>query len=59
MLESEHAAEQFINLLPEREQEIIQGYIDNLIDMFNTDEPFLYQQGIFDGIKVMKIISTL
>lgn len=42
MLKSEHAVEQFISLLPKRDQDLIQGYIDSLINMFNTDEPFLY-----------------
>lgn len=59
MLKSEYSAEQFINSLPKREQELVQGYIDSLIDMFNTDEPFLYQQGIHDGIRLMKFIETL
>ncbi len=59
MLESEYAAKQFISLLPKQEHDLIQGYIDDLIDMFNTDELFLYQQGIFDGIWVMKFIHRL
>lgn len=59
MLESEYAAEQFISLLPKWEKDLFQGYIDSLIDMFSTDEPFLYQQGIFDGIRVMKFIHRL
>lgn len=59
MLESEYAAEQFISLLPKREHDLVQGYIDNLIDMFNIDEPFLYQQGVFDGIRLMKFIDSL
>lgn len=52
-------AELFICSLPEREQNIIQGYIDSLIAMFAKDEPFLYQQGFFDGIRVMKFIDNL
>lgn len=59
MLKSEHVAEQFISILPKREPDLVQGYIDSLIDMFNTDEPVLYQQGIYDGIRIMKLIDKL
>lgn len=59
MLKSEYAAEQFISLLPKRERDLVQSYIDNLIDMFNTDEPFLCQQGVFDGIRLIKFIDSL
>ena len=59
MLKSEQSAEQFISLLPRREQDLVQDYINNLIHMFNTDESFLYQQGIFDGIQIMKFIETI
>lgn len=59
MLASEYTAEQFISSLPKREQDLIQSYIDNLIDMFNTDKPFLYKQDIFDGIRLIKFVMAL
>lgn len=31
----------------------------HLSDMLNTDEPFLYQQGVFDGIWLMKFIDKI
>ena len=59
MLKSEQTSEQLINLLPKREQDLVQDYIKNLINLFNTDESFIYQQVIYDGIRIMKFIDNL
>ncbi|MDL2302653.1 hypothetical protein LJC58_09950 [Lachnospiraceae bacterium OttesenSCG-928-D06] len=47
---------EFLNTLL---QDRISMLIDNLVDMFNTDEPYLYQQGVFDGIQIMKLIDKI
>ena len=52
-------AEQFIDNLHEKEQELIQNYIDNFIDLFASNEPYLYKQGFIDGIKVKNHFTTL
>lgn len=41
------------------EQEFLRDFLHKRINMFNTDEQFLYQQGIIDGIRIMNFIDTL
>lgn len=52
-------AEQIIDSLPDKDRELVQDYIDNFTDLFSSSEPYLYQQGFIDGIKVKKYFSTL
>jgi len=50
-------AEQFIDNLSDRERELVQNYIDNFIDLFAANEPYLYHQGFIDGITVLKYFT--
>jgi hypothetical protein len=52
-------AEQFIDNLPENERELVQSYIDNFIDLFAANEPYLYQHGFIDGTRVFKVILSI
>lgn len=52
-------AEQIIDNLPDKERKLVQNYIDNFNDLFSSSEPYLYQQGFIDGIKVKNYFSTL
>lgn len=51
--------EEIINRLPDEDKKLIQEYIDNIIDRMAREEPFLYQCGFWDGIKVLKKIMNL
>lgn len=52
-------AEHFINALPYRENKLVQDYIENVIHIFSTNEPFLYQNEFLGGIRVFTFINQL
>lgn len=52
-------AEDIIDALPTAEKNLIQNYIDSLIEQLEKREIFLYKQGFLDGIKIMKKINKL
>lgn len=52
-------AELFINNLPNMERILVQNYIDQFSDYLALEEPYLYQQGFLDGIKIMRFLKIL
>jgi len=52
-------AEHFINTLPRTERELIQNYIDNILNYLFVEEPFLYQNGFWDTCRVMNFLKAL
>ena len=50
-------AEQIIDNLLNEERELVQNYIDNFTDLFATNEPYLYQCGFIDGIRVIRYFT--
>nr|WP_288829977.1 hypothetical protein [uncultured Clostridium sp.] len=52
-------AEIFIENLPNKERELIENYINSLINQFALEEVFLYQHGFIDGIKALKYIIKM
>lgn len=47
-------AEIFIENLPSKEKELVENYIDSLINQLALEEAFLYQHGFMDGVSVLK-----
>lgn len=62
-LEKEHQcilqAEHFIDSLPDKERELIQEHIERFSDCLASEEPYLYQQGFMDGVKILNFLRTL
>ena len=52
-------AEIFIENLPSKKKELVENYIDSLINRLASEEAFLYQHGFMDGIRVLKYITEL
>ena len=52
-------AQTIIDNLPEKEKEIVENYINQIIGDFGSYEPFLYKQAFLDGIKVMRQMMKL
>lgn len=52
-------AEIFIENLPCKEKELVENYIDSLINQLALEETFLYQHGFMDGMKLLKYIHKL
>lgn len=52
-------AEQIIDNLSDEERELVQNYIDNFTDLFATNEPYLYQQGVCDGLHITRFFTKL
>ena len=50
-------AEIFIVNLPSQEKELVEDYIDSLMNQLALKEHFLYMHGFIDGIKVLKYID--
>lgn len=46
-------ATHFIDNLPDDKRELIEVYIEQFID----EEPFLYWQGFFDGVRVVNLLG--
>jgi len=57
-VDSSHA-EAIIDSLPEKDKELVENYINRIIDDLGAHEPFLYKQGFLDGIKVMREMIRL
>jgi ribonucleotide reductase alpha subunit len=51
--------EYFINSLPDKNRELIQEYIERFSDCLATEEPYLYQQGFMDGVRVLNLLGKL
>jgi len=49
----------FIKALPDDKRELIENYIEQFTDWLAKEEPFLYQQGFLDGIRVSNRLRTL
>ncbi|MEY8357224.1 hypothetical protein AALB39_28320 [Lachnospiraceae bacterium 54-53] len=49
----------FIENLPCKKKELIENYIDSLINRFALEEAFLYQHGFMDGVKLLKYFIQL
>jgi len=52
-------AECLIDKLPEEERALLQEYIERFSDCLTLEEPFLYQQGFIDGVRVMNVLKAL
>lgn len=52
-------AEEIINSLPNADKNLVQKYIDNIMERMAREEPFLYKHGFLDGIKAFKNIVNL
>ncbi len=52
-------AEHFIDTLPQENRELIQDYIERFSDCLALEEPYLYQQGFMDGVRVFNFLKTL
>ena len=51
--------EHFIDSLSEENRELIHSYMEQFIDWLAEEEPYLYQQGFMDGIRVLNYLRTL
>lgn len=52
-------AEYFIQNLPDENRELVEHYIERFTDWLAEEEPYLYQQGFLDGVKVLNFLRTL
>lgn len=52
-------AECLIDNLPEEDRTLVREYIERFSDCLALEEPFLYQQGFMDGVRVMNFLKTL
>lgn len=52
-------AEDFIQNLPEPSRELVENYIERFTDWLAEEEPYLYQQGFWDGVRVSNYLRTL
>ena len=52
-------AEYFISHLPPHERELLQNYIDNILQSLLTEGPYLYKQGFSDALRVKKLMHPI
>lgn len=52
-------AESIMKHLPKADYDILEQYIDQMIDQIAEEETVLYTSGFTDGIRVMKFINQL
>lgn len=52
-------AEDFIEQLPQEEKEMMQDYITGYLENSTIKDRYLYQQGILDGVKILKFLHHL
>ncbi|MCC8027698.1 MAG: hypothetical protein LIP16_20630 [Clostridium sp.] len=52
-------AEVILKHLPEADRDILNRYLEHLVDHMAEEEPCLYVGGFKDGIRTMKLISNL
>jgi len=55
ILKTEH----FIDNLPEKERNLVQNYMERFTNWLAEEEPYLYQQGFMDGVRVLNYLRTL
>ena len=52
-------AEYFIKDLPNENRELVENYIEQFTDWLAEEEPYLYQQGFMDGVRVLNFLRIL
>lgn len=52
-------AEILIYNLPDKENQMVENYIDSLIIQFSLEEAFLYQHEFMNGMKLIKFIHQV
>ncbi|SET95500.1 hypothetical protein [Lacrimispora sphenoides] len=52
-------ATHFIDNLPDDKRELVDDYIEQFIDEFASEEPYLYWQGFLDAVRVINFLRKL